>query len=410
MGWFDYFRRESRTIENPAVPISSASIMEFLGLAERDPSGVKVTVDSAIKQSVVWTCVRVLGETLASLPLQVFERTETGKILKRDHPLYVTLHDSPNVQLTSFVFFETMVALASFYGNAYALIQRAGNRTNLWILPPSMVSWKATDAGLVYEIRYPDGTERVPAEDMIHVPGTSLDGLSGVSLVLKAGREAVGLAIAAELHSAKFFSNGARVGGVLSTDQALSDVALTRLKASWGAMQAGIANAYKTAVLEQGLKYQAVGMQSDHAQLVETRRLQTELIAGLFRIPPMFVGDWSQSHYANAEHSDLHLAKHTMSPWCKRFEQELNRKLFVDDPTHFCEFNLDGLLRGDFKTRTEGYARALGGPGAQGYMTVNEVRALENMPPIAGGEKLIDASPPPPPKPGTPPPPKDDAP
>lgn len=397
MGWFrELFAPEVRTIENPSVPISSASIAEFLGISGVDAAGVDVTLDAAIKQSVVWTCVRVLGETLASLPLQVFERTDTGKVPARDHPLYVTLHDSPNAQLTSFVFFETMVALACFHGNAYALIHRGEGRTFLLIVPPQMVSWKSTDKGLVYEIRYPDRTERVAAEDMIHVPGTSLDGLSGISLVLKAGREAVGLAIAAELHSAKFFSNGARVGGVLSTDQALSDVALQRLKVSWAQVQGGLANAYKTAVLEQGLKYSAVGMQSDHAQLVETRRLQTELIAGLFRIPPLFVGDWSQSHYANAEHSDLHLAKHTMSPWCKRFEQELNRKLFADDPTHFCEFNLDGLLRGDFKTRTEGYQRAIGGPGAQGYMTVNEVRALENLPPIAGGEKLFDATPPPP--------------
>lgn len=389
MGWFDWLRPkqpEVRSIENPTVPISAATTQDLWGDGLSTPAGQPVTVDSAIRQTVVFTCVRVLAESIAVLPWQVYKREQVGKSVARDHPLYVTLHDAPNTALTSFVWRETLMALALFYGNSYAWIQRRPDGSaSLLLLPSPAVRVVQTPEGVFYEVRDVEGASRIAAKDMLHIPGLSLDGLNGISLVLKAGRDAISTAMAADEHTGRFFSNGARVGGVLSTDQVLSDIALARLKGSWGATQQGVANAYKTAVLEQGLKYQAVGLNSDHAQLVETRRLQTELIAGLFRIPPIFVGDYSQSHYANAEHSDLHFAKHTLSPWCSKIEQEVNKKLFADDPDHFCEFNMDGMLRGDFTTRMNGFAQGI----QSGIYTPNEVRSMLNLPPKEGGDNLF---------------------
>lgn len=376
---------ETRSIENPSTPISAATVQDLWGDGIATPAGPAVTVDSAIRQTVVFTCVRVLAESVAVLPWQVFERTDDGKQVAKNHPLYAVLHDAPNESLTSFVWRETLMANALFYGNAYAwILPRAGGGASLMLLPPPAVRPVSTERGLFYEVRDVSGAQQIPAADMLHIPGMSLDGVNGISIVLRAARDAISVAMAADEHTGRFFSNGARVGGVLSTDQVLNQAAIERLRVSWGSAQSGLANAYKTAVLEQGLKYQAVGMQADHAQLIETRRLQTELIAGVFRIPPIFVGDYSKSHYANAEHSDLHFVKHTLTPWLTKIEQEVNRKLFADSE-FFCEFNVDGMLRGDFTTRMNGFAQGI----QNGIYTPNEARAMLNLPPKDGGDELF---------------------
>lgn len=381
---------EERSLENPSTPITT----ETLGLAWEGPptaASVRVSEVSSLRTSVVWACVRVLSETIAALPWHVYKRTETGKEVDAGHPLYRVLHDSPNPLLTSFTFREVMMVNCCIYGRFYALISWRTAGAALIIIPPPMVRHVWTDEGeLRYEVRYADNhVAHYAPHEMIHIVGLSLDGLASLSPIMTAAREAIGLALATEEHNARFFANGARVGGILSTDGELSDTARERVRVAWTQTQAGLGNAYKTAVLEGGLKYQPVGMQADHAQLQETRRFQVEEMCRPFRMPPSFVQDHTRSTFANVEHQDLAFAKHTILPWCVRIEQEFNRKLF--DDKHFCQFNLDGLMRGDFATRTQGYAKALGGPGAQGYMTINEVRALENLPPIAGGEKLVFA-------------------
>lgn len=376
---------EVRNLENPSTPLSSVVTMY-----EGPPTKASVNVNemSAFRSTVVFACVRVLAETIASLPLHVYKRTATGKEVDRDHPLYSVLHDEPNEQLSSFAFFEAAVANAAIYNRCYIWKARDDS---LLILPTSKTRQLYDESGKIYyEFDSGDHKETFSAEEVIHIPGLSLDGLTAISPIMTAAKEAIGLAIATEEHNARFFSNGARVGGILTTDGELSDVARERVRMAWTAGQSGLANAYKTAVLEGGLKWQPVGMQADHSQLAETRRMQVEEICRVFRVPPSFVQDHTRSTFANVEHQDLHFAKHTIAPWCRRIEQEFNRKLFKGSD-HFCEFNLDGLQRGDFQSRTNGYAKALGGPGAQGYMTVNEVRALENLPPIEGGGKLIFA-------------------
>jgi HK97 family phage portal protein len=378
---------ESHTLENPSTPFSYHTISAMHeGLPTK--ASVQVNEISAFRSTVVFACVRVLAETIASLPWHIYKHGEKGKEIDRGHPLYTVLHDEPNEQLSSFAFREAVMANAAVYNRCYIWKARADS---LLILPTHMTRQIYDDRGRVaYEFTNGDYKEVFPAEEIIHIPGLSLDGLTAIGPIMTAAKEAIGLAIATEEHNARFFSNGARLGGILTTDGELTDVARERIRVAWTGTQAGLANAYKTAVLEGGLKWQAVGMQSDHAQLAETRRMQVEEICRVFRMPPSFVQDHTRSTFANVEHQDLHFSKHTIAPWCKRIEQEFNRKLFKGSD-HFCEFNLDGLQRGDFQSRTNGYAKALGGPGAQGYMTINEVRALENLPPITGGDKLIFA-------------------
>lgn len=398
-----------RSIENPNTPID-ADTLDLWGAGPPTKASVRVTAANALQQAVVWACVRTLGETQASFPWHVYRRTKSGKEIAREHPLYPVLHTGPNPLMTSFTYREVLMAHAALWGKHYALISRRTEDIALIIIPPWMVRQDWSKGSLRYVVEGAGENAEFTPDEMIHIPGLSFDGVSSLAPVMMAAREAIGLALAAEEHSARFFSNGARVGGILSTDGSLSPEAKARIKTSWAEVQQGLANAYKTAVLEGGLKYQPIGMQSDHAQLLETRKFQVIEICRVFRVPPVFVQDLSHGTFSNTEQQDLFFAKHTMAPWCARIEQEFNRKLFAGDPDHFCEFSMDGLMRGDFRTRTEGYARALGGPGAQGYMTVNEVRALENLPPIEGGDVLVKAGTEPPAAAGgaTPPPKKDE--
>ena len=374
-------------IENPSTDLATASALWFDGGAVA-ASGKPVTLDAAIRQSTVFACVLVLTETIAALPLHVYKRLPDrgGKEIDSDHQLYGVLHTAPNPFMTSFAFWQAMIAGCLFHGDAYALIDGTSKARQLYVLHPPAVKPIMRPDGLWYEVRSPNGRDVAlyEASEVIYIPGLTLTGYSGISTILRAAREAVGLAIASEEHSSKFFQNGARVGGVLSTDGVLDKAARDRIKSAWAESQSGVANAYKTAVLEQGLKYQPIGMQSDHAQLLETRRFQVEEVCRVFRVPPVFAGDYTRSTFANTEQQDLHFSKHTITPWCVKIERELARKLFANDPTHFAEFNLDGLQRGDFQARVNGSSR-----GIQSAMfTPNEVRGWFNLAPMPGGDML----------------------
>lgn len=380
-------RDDGGSIENPSTNLATAEALWFDG-GNVSESGSRVTVESALRHSTAWACILCLTETIASLPLPVLKRAAktNGKEVAHAHPLYRTLHDAPNPFITSFTFWQTLVAMCLIYGDGYALIAGDTKRRELYLLHSPSVKPVMRNDGLYYEVRSPDGTSVAyyPADEIIRIPGLSLNGYTGISTLLRAARESIGLAIAAETHSGKFFANGARVGGVLSTDGVLDKAARDRIKEAWKETQAGVANAYKTAVLEQGLRYQPIGMQSDHAQLLETRRFQVEEVCRVFRVPPVFAGDYTRSTFSNTEQQDLHFAKHTITPWCVKIERELNLKLFANDPTHFTEFNLDGLQRGDFQARVNGSAR-----GIQSAMfTPNEVRGWFNLPPMEGGDQL----------------------
>jgi HK97 family phage portal protein len=378
-------RTEVRSLENPATPIGAHSLAELLGAMPSTPSGARVSAETAIQFWAVSACIRVIAETIATLPLHVYKRDGEQDVIAYDHPLYSVLHDRPNSMLTSYAFHEALTAQAALYGNGYAAILTEAGRQSLMLTPPGAVTSEVRRVGLVYRLKFRDGWEELPASEIIHLPGLTLDGFTGMSTALKLARDLVGEAMATAEHSARFFSNGARVGGVLSTEQVLKDDAIARIRTQWQQTQGGTANAYRTAILEQGLKYQPTGMQSDNAQLVESREMQAEQVAGVFRVPPLFIGLYRRMTYANAEHNDIHFAKHCITPWCRKLEQEYRVKLFASDPKHRAEFNLAGLMRGDFKTQIESLTKGVQG----GIYTPNEARGFLNLPKAEGGDKLF---------------------
>ena len=342
----------------------------------------------------VYACVRILAEAVASLPLHVYEYQDNGgKKLVHDHPLYYLLHDEPNPEMTSFVFRETLMSHLLILGNAYAQIIRdgAGRVLGLYPLLPDKMDVQRDDKGNIYYVysRNSDenpmfkeyGNIRLKAEDVLHIPGLGFDGLIGYSPIAMA-KNAVGMTLACEEYGASFFANGANPGGVLEHPGVLKDP--SKVRESWNSVYRGVNNAHKIAVLEEGMKYQQIGIPPEEAQFLETRKFQINEIARLYRIPPHMVGDLDKSSFSNIEQQSLEFVKYTLDPWVIRWEQSLQRSLLLpgEKGKYFIKLNVDGLLRGDYQSRMNGYA-----VGRQnGWFSANDIREMENMNPIPDEE------------------------
>jgi HK97 family phage portal protein len=384
------FRRAQRaSIESPSQPITSAKVMEFFGLRQTS-AGVLVTEDSAFRLATVYTCVKVIGETLGMLPLGVFEEDGTGSrrpIL--DHRLARTLRLAPNPYMTSPQLRECLAAHAALSGNAYVEIERRARDKSPYLYPlqPALVTPEFKAGRLNYRFQ---GTDKTPprdiaAEDMIHVPGVTRDGIRGVSIITAAS-ESIALAAAAQEFGARFFSNDARPGIVIEAPTQLTDEQVTRMKGQISDAHGALGKSHKAMILEEGWKIHEVGIPPEDAQFLETRKFQREEIAALFRVPPVFIGDHSKSTFSNNEQQGRHFATHCIAPWARKIEAQLEAKLFGEaEPTLRVAFNLDPLRIGDFKDRQEGLAQAILG----GMMTPNEARALEGRPPLEGGDRLL---------------------
>lgn len=353
-------------------------------------TGVAVTHESALRVSVVYACIRVLAETLAQLPIHIYERVDGGNSIAREHPLYSILHRRPNHWQTSFQWRETMQGHVALRGNAYAFVTRIRTGPNAGlireILPihPDRVEVEQDENWVVtYKVRMPNKAEQTFAADRIlHIAGLGFDGVKGVSPV-QLHREAVALTAATERHGAKMFANGTSLGGVLKHPAKLSDMAHGRLKESLESQYAGVENAFKTLILEEGMDWQTVGMTSEDAQFIETRGFQVEEICRIFRVPLVLVQRSDKaSTYASAEQFFLSFVKFTMAPWLSRWEETLTAQLIPErqQERFYVEFNVDGLLRGEQKARYEAFASAI----TNGWMTRNEVRAKENLNPLDG--------------------------
>ena len=309
------------------------------------------------------------------------------------HPLFTILHDAPNPEMTSFVFRETLMVHLLLWGNAYAQIlrDRAGRVAGLYPLLPNRMSVNRDEAGRLY-YTYQRVTEENPnfrrggevtlsSADVLHIPGLGFDGLIGYSPIAMA-RNAVGMTLACEEYGASFFANGARPGGVLQHPGVLKDPA--KLRESWQAVYGGSANTGKVAVLEEGMTYQQIGIPPEEAQFLETRKFQVDEIARLYRIPPHMVGDLDKSSFSNIEQQSLEFVKYTLNPWVVRWEQALQKSLLLPEERkrYFIRFNVDGLLRGDYQSRMQGYA-----VGRQnGWLSANDIREMEDMNPIPAEE------------------------
>jgi HK97 family phage portal protein len=347
-------------------------------------SGKTVNERTAMQTTAVYACVRILAETIASLPLNVYRSTDNGKEKAIDHQLYYLLHDEPNPEMTSFVFRETLMSHLLLWGNAYAQIIRDGRGRILALyplLPDRMTVDRTTDGQLYFEYRKDTGYVILRPEDILHIPGLGFDGLVGYSPIAMA-KNAIGMAIATEEYGGKFFANGASPGGVLEHPGVVKDPA--RIRESWNAVYQGSGNAHRIAVLEEGMKFQSIGIPPEQAQFLETRKFQTEEICRIFRVPPHLVANLDKATFSNIEHQSISFVVHTIRPWLVRLEQGMNKALLrpSEKGQYFVGFVVDGLLRGDYASRMQGYAIGI----QNGFLSPNDVRTLENMNTIEHGD------------------------
>ena len=350
-------------------------------------SGKRVNERSAMQMTAVYSCVRILSEAVAGLPLHLYRYKENGSKEKAvAHPLYFLLHDEPNTEMTSFIFRETLMTHLLLWGNAYAQIIRNGKGevVALYPLMPNRMTVDRDDNGqLYYEYQTSSdepkdinkkSTVRLKPYDVLHIPGLGFDGLVGYSPIAMA-KNAIGMSIACEEYGAKFFANGATPGGILEHPGTVKDP--QRVRDSWNSAFGGSSNSNKVAVLEEGMKYTPISISPNEAQFLETRKFQIDEIARIFRVPPHMVGDLEKSSFSNIEQQSLEFVKYTLEPWLVRWEQSINRSLLSADEknTYFAKFNVDGLLRGDYASRMTGYATAR----QNGWMSANDIRELENL-------------------------------
>ena len=357
-------------------------------------AGKVVNERTAMQTTAVYACVRILAESIAGLPLHVYAYKGQGKERVPAHSLYFLLHDAPNPEMTSFVFRETLMTHLLLWGNAYAQILRDGMGRVIGLyplLPDRMDVGRDSKTGDLYYLYTRSAEEnphfkaagqiRLRHEDVLHIPGLGFDGLVGYSPIAMA-KNAVGIALATEEYGATFFQNGARPAGVLEHPGVLKDP--SKLRESWQSIYGGTKNVGKIAVLEEGVKYQQIAIPPEEAQFLETRKFQIDEIARLYRVPPHMIGDLEKSSFNNIEQQSLEFVKYTLNPWVVRWEQALQKALLTDKERkdYFIRFNVDGLLRGDYKSRMEGYA-----VGRQnGWLSANDIRSLEDMNPIEADE------------------------
>ena len=348
-------------------------------------AGKSVTARSAIQVSTVYACVRVIAETVASLPLHVYENTDSGNTKALDHPIYQLLHDEPNSEMTSFVMREVMLSHLLLWGNSYSQIIRNGRNRIVCLyplLPDRMEVDRNSAGGLTYAYTTTEGrTVRLAPEEVLHIPGLGFDGIMGYSPIALE-KNSIGLGIAAEEYGSKFFGNGATPSGVLTHPNTVKNP--KALRESWNNAYGGSANAGKVAILEEGMKFDRISIPNNEAQFLETRKFQVSEICRIFRVPPHLVGDLEHATFSNIEHQSISFAVHTIRPWLVRIEQSINRALFsaAEKGRFYVQFNIDGLMRGAYKERMEGYAIAR----QNGWMSANDIRELEDMNPLSDAE------------------------
>lgn len=386
-----------RSRDKPVKDRTSGSAYTFF--MGGSTAGKNVNERSAMQMTAVYACVRILSEAIAGLPLHMYRyKDEGGKEKATGHTLYHLLHDEPNPEMTSFVFRETLMTHLLLWGNAYAQIIRNGKGEVIALYPlmPNRMTVNRDSNGMLY-YQYQKSNDDAPTmegssvilspSEVLHVPGLGFDGLVGYSPIAMA-KNAIGLSMAAEEYGAKFYANGAAPSGVLEHPGVLKDPA--KVRDSWNAAFGGSSNSHKVAVLEEGLKYTPISISPNEAQFLETRKFQIDEIARIFRVPPHMVGDLEKSSFSNIEQQSLEFVKYTLDPWVVRWEQSLSRALLseTEKKIYFFKFNLEGLLRGDYQSRMQGYSIGI----QNGFMCPNDVRELENLdliPDELGGNKYM---------------------
>lgn len=377
-----------RGVERRGLDLTDAQQWQELGLINPTASGVRVTTEGALKYAAVFACVRVLSATLAQLPLHVYERRDDdGRTRASGFRLYDLLHRQPNPIMTSFNFRITLQSHLALWGNAYAEIEysRGGDVLALWPLRPDrMEKVESTGDSLLYHYRLPNGgTAVLPAENVLHLRFMSPDGVTGYSPITL-HRQAVGLGLAAEEFGARFFGNDARPGSVLRHPGRLGEEGMKNLRKSWNAAHQGLSKSHRIAILEEGMELQEIGVPPQDAQYIELRKFQRTDIAGIYGVPPHMIADLERSTFSNIEHQGIEFVVHTMGPWLACWEQGLDNRLMTaaERRRYYTEFLVEGLLRGDSAARAQFYTSMF----QIGAFSQNDIRRLENVNPIEGGD------------------------
>lgn len=357
-----------------------------------DPAGFNVDVneETSMKVSAVWACVRLLSETVASLPIVVYEETDEGRKVAKNHPLYRLLSGKPNQYMTSVVFREAMMLNLCLNGNAYAEIQRNGRGDPIALnpLPTRQTTARLLrDGSLVYVYEQDGNYSFIASENMIHIKlfGNGIVGLSPISYA----SNAIGMSIGAEKYGADFYKKGGRVGGYLTFDKTLNDLQREQLRKTFNPEGVADNSAHRVQILEAGMKFEQAQISPNDMSMLDTRKFQVEDIARFFGVPGFLINDTSKNTTwgSGIEQMMIGFYKLNLKPYLTRWEQELKHSLLSisDQRKYTIEFNFEGLLRADSGGRAEFYSKTVGAP----IMTVNEARKLENKPPVEGGDKLI---------------------
>ncbi|MCG2586502.1 phage portal protein [Massilia sp. TS11] len=366
-------------------------LLDIIGGGIPSKAGPGVNWKTALRVSTALSCGRVLAEGISQVPFKLMlEQESGGSELARKHPLYNVLARRPNDWMTPFEFRETMMYHAIFARGGHAVINRVNGKVYelLPVMPDRIRAEQKADTTLVYWIRMQDGIEReFPRESIFRVRGPSWDGVEGMDIIDLA-REALGLALATEETHARLHKNGAKAAGVISVDGKLSSENREYLKKTFIEATTGD-KAYKTLVLDQGAKFSQMSMNGVDSQHLETRRFQIEEVCRAFRVFPQMVGYADKTAtFASAEQFFIAHVVHSLTPWAERFEQAADRDMLTKkevDAGYYTKLQLQGLLRGDVKSRGEFYVRMFG----IGAMNPNQIRALEDMNPYDGGEKYF---------------------
>ncbi|WP_301100335.1 phage portal protein [Propionivibrio sp.] len=376
--------------------LTSAPSSEFF-FAANNAAGVEVTERSAMSISAVYSCVSLIAGAIGGLPLPIYRSTAGGRERIERHPLAALLNRAPSPLCTAAVFWEFLTSSLLLHGDAFARITRtsAFDPAVASLVPwhPSNVEVRRIDGRLKYRLTDPEiGGKSViiDQDDMLHVPGIGFNGLRGMTPLSYALRSAAGIALAATEHTARFFGNGARPDFVLTTESnTLTEEQGAKIREAWNDMHGGPHRAYRPALLSGGLKIQPLTLNSVDAQLLATRNLQAEDVARIFGVPPHMIGltDKTTSYGSGVEQMSIGFVKYTLMRHLTKFEQEINRKALRDTEV-FAEFTTAGLERGDLKSRYDAHRTAIGRAGEPGFLTVNEVRRLENLPPVEGGDVI----------------------
>jgi len=384
--FLDALRGEKRaTLESPLMPLTSSTLVDLM-TAPAGQSGVSVSESSSLGMPAVWRAVNLIAGTCASLPLHAYQQSDDTRVKATSNQSAARLLANPHPDLTPYELWEIAYSHLLLWGNAYfqKLRNPLGVITELWPIHPSRVRvGRANDMTKVYVL---DGKEENPRTDesVLHIPGFGYDGVCGVSPIHLA-REGIGLAMAAEQYGAKLFGSGSMMSGILTTPNKLTRDQATSLKEQWKAKNAGLANAHEVAVLDNGASFQQMSIPPQDAQFVESRRFQISEVARIFGIPPHMLMDAekSTSWGTGIEQQGIGFVVYTLRPWLTRVEQRMTRLLTPG--TVYAKYSVEGLLRGDTAARYASYSTAR----QWGWMSVNEIRKLEDLPPIDNGDGYI---------------------